>query len=253
MNSRTTQAVDYYARLGVPADASLNEIKNAYRDLVKRYHPDVYPFDNHAARQKAELAMRQINEAYAVLSNSEKRCKYDEYFQEYIVAQIELLKGDVTMNSDPKFNTKSFSEWPDIMHQFLSDRQETARRRPIMGVFRKALLVPIPFCMATAVCSTFWNLGQLTGALFLGRLTAILSYPLILVLMFLRLIPPIRHAPLLNIKQKIICLPIIMLLATLVGWIWFTVVDQFGTVSNPWDLCWWCGLIGITCVVLAYL
>ncbi len=61
MSSQATQGVDYYARLGVPADASLAEIKNAYRNLVKRYHPDVSPFDDLAGRRKAELAMRDTS------------------------------------------------------------------------------------------------------------------------------------------------------------------------------------------------
>ncbi len=67
MDAKEPQVVDYYARLGVPADASPAEIKSVYRDLVKRYHPDVYPFGDLTARRRAELEMRQINEAYAVL------------------------------------------------------------------------------------------------------------------------------------------------------------------------------------------
>ena len=122
-----------------------------------------------------------------------------------------------------------------------------------MGVFRKALLVPLPFCMATAACSAFWNLGQITGAVFLGGLTAALCYPLILGLLLLRLVPPIRHAPLLDIKGKLIGIPVVMMLAIIVGRVWFAVADHAGTSSNPWDLCWWCGLIGITCAILAYL
>jgi hypothetical protein len=252
-NTQATQVLDYYSCLGVRADASLVEIKRAYRNLAKRNHPDVFPYDDLASRKKAELAMHQINEAYAILSNNEKRRIYDEYFQSDIVTQKETLKGDMNMDSDTKFNARLFFKWPRIMRQFLSDQQETARQRSFMSVLRKTLLVPIPFCMATVICSTFWNLGQDTGAMFLGGLTAVLSYPLILVLLFLRLILPIRHTPLFNIKQKIVCVPIILVLATLAGRIWFIVVDQSGSVHNPWDLCWWCCLISITCAILAYL
>src|SRR6266705_2325419 len=52
-------ASDYYALLGVPIYVSSDEIKSTYRKLVKRYHPDVYRFDNLATQKKAELLMRQ--------------------------------------------------------------------------------------------------------------------------------------------------------------------------------------------------
>ena len=253
MSSQATQVFDYYARLGVPADASLAEIKNAYRNLVKRYHPDVYPFDDLAGRRKAELAMRQINEAYAILSNSEERRRYDKYFQAYIVTCMDSLNRETTMDTKTEFETESRADLSSILHQLLTDQRVTARERPVIGVFRKALLVPIPFCMATAASAAFWNLGQITGAMFLGGLTAVLSYPLILILLLLRLVAPIRHAPVLTIKQRLICLPVVMMLATFLGYIWFAMVDHSGITTTQWDLCWWCGLIGITFAILAYL
>ena len=253
MKAQTTHIVDYYARLGVPADASLAEIKSAYRNLVKRYHPDVYPYDDLTARRKAELAMRQINEAYAILSESTERQKYDEQFQEYIATCIDSMASNVGMDTGEEIGTSSQSGWSDILNQWLSGQRVPAQQKPIMGVFRKTLLVPIPFCMATAACSAFWNIGQMTGATFLGGLTAVLSYPLILGLLLLRLIPPIRHLPLLSIKQKLIGIPVVMTLAALAGCFWLVVVDHSNAIRNPWDLCWWCGLIGLTCAILAYL
>jgi hypothetical protein len=253
MSSQATRVADYYARLGVPADASLAEIKNAYRGLVKRYHPDVYPFGDLAGRRKAELAMRQINEAYAILSNSEERRRYDEYFQAYSVTYMDSLNRDTTMNTETEFETESRSNWSGIVHRLLTDQRVTARERPAMGVFRKALLVPIPFCMATATSAVFWNLGHITGAMFLGGLTAVLSYPLILLLLLLRLVAPIRHAPLLTMKQRLICLPVVMMVAAFLGYMWFAMVDHLGSTTTQWDLCWWCGLIGITFATLAYL
>jgi DnaJ domain len=253
MKAQATQIVDYYARLGVPADASLAEIKSAYRNLVKHYHPDVYPFDDLTARRKAELAIRQINEAYAILSDSTERQRYDEQYQEYIVTRIDSLTSEGSMDFEAEIETGPQSGLPGILNQWLSNRRVAAQQQPVMGVFRKALLVPIPFCIATAACSAFWNLGQMTGATFLSGLTAILSYPLILGLLLLRLVPPIRHLPLLNTKQKLIGIPVVMALAIFAGWLWLAVVDHSGTMRNPWDLCWWCGLIGFTCAILAYL
>jgi DnaJ domain len=253
MNAQEPQFVDYYARLGVPADASLAEIKSAYRNLVKRYHPDVYPFDDLTARRRAELAMRQINEAYAVLSNSAERQRYDEQFQEYIARCIDSPTSDASTNTEAEIETRSRSDWPGIVNQWLSDQRVATQQKPVMGVFRKALLVPIPFCMATAACSAFWNIGQITGAVFLGGLTAVLCYPLILGLLLPRLVLPIRHASPLSIKQKLVGIPVVMTLSTFAGWLWLAVVDHSGTIRNPWDLCWWCGLIGLTCAILAYL
>ena len=247
MDSKARQVVDYYSRLGVPADASLAEIKTASRTLAKRYHPDAHPFDDLTARRKAQLAMGQIYDAYAVLSDSAQRRRYDEQFQKDSDSLMREANMFFESEPDSRFN------WPGVFKQWLSDQRLDAQRRPVMGVFRKALLVPIPFCMATAVCSTFWNLGQMTGWAFLGGLTAVLCYPLILGLLLLRLLPPIRHAPLLDIKQKLVSIPVVMGVAIIAGWVWFAMADHAGTSSNPWDLCWWCGLIGITCAILAYL
>lgn len=66
--------IDYYQTLGVPKDADEKAIKKAYRKLARKYHPDVNP-DNPEAEQK----FKQVNEAFQVLSDSEKRAKYDKY------------------------------------------------------------------------------------------------------------------------------------------------------------------------------
>lgn len=65
---------DYYSILGVSRNASEQEIKQAYRKLARKHHPDVNPDD-----KSAEAKFKQINEAYEVLSNKETRQKYDQY------------------------------------------------------------------------------------------------------------------------------------------------------------------------------
>jgi len=65
---------DYYEVLGVQKGASEDQIKKAYRTLAKKYHPDLNPGD-----QEAEVKFKEANEAYEVLSDSDKRARYDQF------------------------------------------------------------------------------------------------------------------------------------------------------------------------------
>lgn len=69
---------DYYEILGVPPDAEKKVIKQTYREMAKKYHPDVNP-----GNKEAEEKFKTINEAYQVLSDTEKRKKYDELRVQY--------------------------------------------------------------------------------------------------------------------------------------------------------------------------
>src|SRR5581483_6120470 len=64
---------DYYQTLGVPKNAAEKDIKSAYRKLARKWHPDANP-DN---QKEAEEKFKEIQEAYEVLSDPEKRRKYD--------------------------------------------------------------------------------------------------------------------------------------------------------------------------------
>jgi DnaJ-class molecular chaperone len=65
---------DYYTVLGVPRTASEKDLKTAYRKLARKHHPDVNPGD-----KRSEAQFKEIGEAYAVLSDPDKRKKYDRW------------------------------------------------------------------------------------------------------------------------------------------------------------------------------
>ena len=70
--------IDYYKLLGLDKTATPKDIKNAYRKLARKYHPDLNPNDKDAKRK-----FQEINEANEVLSDPEKRTKYDQYGKDW--------------------------------------------------------------------------------------------------------------------------------------------------------------------------
>lgn len=108
---------DYYEILGINRDASADEIKNAFRNLARKYHPDV------SKEPDAEEKFKEINEAYAILSDPEKRAAYNRYGHS-------AVNG---MGGMPDFTTIDFS---DIFEEFFGfggmgggSRRKNAPRR----------------------------------------------------------------------------------------------------------------------------
>jgi len=96
---------DYYNILGVNRNASEREIKQAYRRLARKYHPDINPGD-----KSAEEKFKQMNEAYEVLSDKEKRNKYDQfgdqwqYADQFARAQQQGPFGDFARGGYTRFH-----------------------------------------------------------------------------------------------------------------------------------------------------
>ena len=65
---------DYYEVLGLQKGASEEEIKKAFKTMARKYHPDLHPDDKEAAEK-----FKEVNEAYGVLSDKEKRARYDQF------------------------------------------------------------------------------------------------------------------------------------------------------------------------------
>ena len=87
---------DYYKILGVNRDATEKDIKQAYRRLARQYHPDVNPGDT-----SAETRFKEVNEAYEVLSDKEKRQKYNTYGDQWQYAdQFEKTGGNQNIRWD---------------------------------------------------------------------------------------------------------------------------------------------------------
>ncbi len=104
-------AKDYYKILGVSKKADEKEIKTAYRSLARKYHPDVNP-----GNPEAEAKFKEISEAYAVLSDDEKRKMYDAYG-----SNCESVRGASGGHAgDVNFDFGQGSGFGDIFDQFFS-------------------------------------------------------------------------------------------------------------------------------------
>lgn len=102
---------DYYEILGVSKDADEKTIKMQHRKLIKKYHPDI------SKEPDAEVRFKEIQEAYEVLSDEEKRAKYDQYGHAAFEQQSRSGYYRETMNAKV-VNFKDFTPMQKIMAIF---------------------------------------------------------------------------------------------------------------------------------------
>ncbi len=125
---------DYYQILGVRRDASEKEIKQAYRRLARQYHPDLNPGD-----KSAEAKFKEINKAYEVLSDPEKRKKYDQFGEQWEFAEQfgrGGKEGEVRWEFTPggtTFEYGDLGELDDILSRVFGDSAMRFTKGPRRG------------------------------------------------------------------------------------------------------------------------
>ena len=125
--------VDYYKVLGIEKTASAEEIKKAYRKLARKHHPDLNPND-----QNAKRLFQQINEAHEVLSDPEKRKKYDAYGKDWKHAE-EFEKAQSSQRSSSSqgspFENFSYSgsgeDFSDFFSSMFGNQGARQTRQPV--------------------------------------------------------------------------------------------------------------------------
>jgi curved DNA-binding protein len=116
---------DYYETLGVPRDADAKKIKAAYRKLARKWHPDLHTGKD---KERAEEKFKEINEAYEVLSDADKRAKYDRLGSNWRNGD-QFDPGDMgsTYYYSGDFNPSDFQGFSDFFASIFGDSKSRYR------------------------------------------------------------------------------------------------------------------------------
>jgi curved DNA-binding protein len=121
-----TDFKDYYSILGITKTATPEEIKQAFRKLARKYHPDVNP-----GNKQAEAKFKEVNEAYEVLSDTDKRKKYDQfgkYWQQ--VGEGGFPGGGGVENG---FNFSQHASFEDFINELFGGAGPKTKKQPSTG------------------------------------------------------------------------------------------------------------------------
>jgi curved DNA-binding protein len=154
---------DYYNILGVNRAATEKDIKTAYRRLARQHHPDVNP-GNKAAEEK----FKEINEAYEVLSDAEKRKKYDQYGENWKYAdqfgQAARQQGGTWSFSGQPGTGQSFhfeeGDLDDIFGDMLGGRMGGFRQRAPRPRKGEDIEYPVEITLEEAYNGTYRNISM---------------------------------------------------------------------------------------------
>lgn len=126
--------MNYYDILEINQNASQKEIKNAYKKLIKKYHPDIYNGDKSFAEKKTQ----EINQAYDILSNPETKKDYDEQIN-YTPAEYDNYTNQTYNNY---YNQYSYTE---NMHDTVSDNIVKSINK--LSFNKKIILISVIICL----------------------------------------------------------------------------------------------------------
>ena len=130
-----TQKADYYETLGVGRNATSDDIKRAFRRLAMEYHPD------RNSEPGAEARFKEINEAYEVLSDAEKRANYDRFGHAGVDGGFGGSRGFEGFGP--------FGGFGDIFDAFFGASTQARRRAPTRGSASRAIPRPASFSRPT--------------------------------------------------------------------------------------------------------
>lgn len=132
-------AKDLYAVLGLPKKSSIEDVKKAYKKLARKYHPDLNPGD-----KSAEEKFKEISEAYAILSDPEKKKKYDTlgHYQDY---NVPPQQGGVHFEGFNFEDLGKFSDFDDLFDTFF--QSPSSSNQPDKG---NDIIIPVNLTLREA-------------------------------------------------------------------------------------------------------